>query len=42
MSHASKRSPMFEFKRIVINTLMGPLTKQGMTELDTLGRAGWE
>jgi hypothetical protein len=33
---------MYEFKRVVINTLAGPTVRQGMTELEHLGADGWQ
>lgn len=33
---------MYEFKRVVINTLVGPMVRQGMAELASLGRDGWQ
>lgn len=32
---------MYEFKRVTINTLASFTAKQGMAELDALGREGW-
>jgi hypothetical protein len=33
---------MFEFKRIVINTLTASTTNAGLAELSLLGRNGWQ